>query len=52
MLHQELTAEKWQKLSFFDQMANVGAEIGRTINWKKKDEEKSKASFERGIRVT
>ena len=51
MLHKELTIEKWQKLSFFEQMANIGAEIGRAINWKKKDEEKSKASFERGLEL-
>jgi len=51
MLHQELTAEKWQKLSFFDQMANIGAEIGRAINWKEKDKEKSQASFERGLEL-
>ncbi len=50
-LHQELTQGKWQSLSFFYQMANVGAEIGRTINWKKKDAKKSTASFERGLEL-
>ena len=38
MLHQDLTKEKWQALSIFEQMANVGAEVGRAINWRKKDE--------------
>lgn len=51
MLHQELTKEKWQKLSFFDQMANIGAEIGRAINWAAKDVVKSEASFERGLEL-
>ena len=51
MLHQELTREKWQKLSFFDQMANIGAEMGRAINWKKKDTNKSMSSFERGLEL-
>ena len=36
----DLTKEKWQSLSFFYQMANIGAEIGRTITWKKKDLQK------------
>ena|SRR5580765_1459859 len=51
MLHQELTIEKWQKLSFFDQMANIGAEVGRAINWKKSDTHKSVSSFERGLEL-
>jgi len=51
VLHQDLTLEKWQKLSFFEQMANVGAEIGRAINWRQKDKEKSMAAFERGLEL-
>jgi hypothetical protein len=49
--HKELTIEKWQKLSFFEQMANIGAEIGRTENWRTKDKELSKAAFYRGIEL-
>lgn len=49
--HKELTKEKWQSLSFFDQMANVGAEIGRAINWKSKDLELSKSAFYRGVEL-
>lgn len=51
MLHQGLTIEKWEQVSLIDQMANIGAEIGRTINWREKDLEKSKASFERGLEL-
>lgn len=51
MLHQELTSEKWQKLSFFEQMANIGAEMGRSINWKEKDANKSTSAFERGLEL-
>ncbi len=28
--------ERWDQFSLVSQMANVGAEVGRTINWKKK----------------
>ena len=49
--HKELTEEKWQSLSFFEQMANVGAEIGRAINWRKKDMVMSNASLFRGIEL-
>ena len=49
--HKELTEEKWQSLSFFEQMANIGAEIGRAINWRKKDMAMSTASLYRGIEL-
>ncbi len=48
LLHKDLTEERWQKLNFFEQMANVGAEIGRAINWRK-DKSRSEAAFQRGM---
>lgn len=51
LLHRDLTREKWQSMDFLMQMANVGTEIGRTINWKLKDEEKSDSAFERGLEL-
>ena len=51
MLHKDLKKENWQKLLFFEQMANVGAEIGRTINWREKDVKISKTAFERGLEL-
>lgn len=50
-LNGNLTKEMWQKLNFFDQMANIGAEIGRAINWYLKDKQRSDASFERGLEL-
>lgn len=35
MFHTEL-ADRWHTFSIFEQMANIGAEVGRSINWKKK----------------
>lgn len=46
-----MTKETWEKNSFFMQMSNIGAEIGRTIIWKGKDVSKSKAAFERGLEL-
>ena len=34
--HQKLADGGWQKLSFFEQMANIGSEVERTIKWKGK----------------
>lgn len=28
---------RWKKYSIFEQMANIGAEVGRAINWRKKN---------------
>ncbi|MDI6603095.1 MAG: hypothetical protein QME57_03200 [Patescibacteria group bacterium] len=43
--------KRWQKLSFFEQMANIGSEIQRTINWRKKNLEYSKLAFERALEL-
>jgi len=51
MLHQGLTQEKWQKLSFLAQMGNVGSEIGRTINWLPKNQAQGQAAFDRGLEL-
>ncbi len=51
MLHKNLTKERWQKLSFIEQMANVGAEVGRAINCRGKDLDKSQKAFERAIEL-
>jgi len=50
-LHQDLTAERWQKLNIFEQMANIGAEIGRTLNWGKKSPPDSRMAFERALEL-
>ena len=50
--HKELSRGKWQKLSFFEQMANIGSEVERAINWRNKnDKEYSKMAFERALEL-
>lgn len=34
--HRELAGGRWRELTFAVQMANVGSEIERTINWNRK----------------
>lgn len=36
IFHTNLEA-RWNNFSLSEQMANIGAEIGRTINWRKKE---------------
>ncbi len=34
--HKELSRGRWQEFSFCQQMANVGSEVSRALNWKAK----------------
>lgn len=51
MIFNEQFKNRWFKFSLVEQMANIGSEIGRAINWKKKDNETSKIFFERGLEL-
>jgi hypothetical protein len=51
MISSEKFKDRWFRFSLIEQMANIGSEIGRAINWKNKDEKMSKASFERGLEL-
>lgn len=52
VIHKDLAAGRWAKLSFFEQMANVGSEIERTIKWKHKGNDKySQMAFERAFEL-
>ena len=34
--HKDLAKGRWGKLSFLEQMANIGSEVGRALNWRAK----------------
>ena len=45
-----ITLERWASMGLAEQMANVGAEVGRAINWKNKgNEELSRHAFYRAL---
>lgn len=47
-----MTAERWQKLSFFEQMANLGSEVERTIGWREKNNPQySDLAFDRSLEL-
>ncbi len=51
MFHADL-ADRWPTFSLFEQMANIGAEVGRTINWKRKArEEMSRNALYRALEL-
>ena len=35
--HKDLAAGRWSQLSFCEQMANIGSEVERALNWQKKN---------------
>ena len=35
--HKGLAAGRWNNLSFVEQMANIGSEVERAINWRRKN---------------
>lgn len=50
--HKNLAEGRWQTLSFFEQMANIGSEVERTIKWKEKaNDEYSRMAFERTLEL-
>lgn len=50
--HKQLAAGRWNTLSFFEQMANIGSEIERTITWvNKENTEYSRLAFERALEL-
>lgn len=38
--HKSLAAGRWAQMSLSEQMANVGSEISRALNWKRKNNER------------
>lgn len=50
--HKELAAERWTKMSFCEQMANVGSEVERAFNWKaKNNNDYSQKAVERALEL-
>ncbi len=50
--HKQLARGRWKKLSFVEQMANIGGEVERTIKWKNKEnKEYSQLAFERALEL-
>ena len=50
--HKELAEGGWGKLSFPEQMANIGSEVERTISWnKRKKPEHSQEAFFRALEL-
>lgn len=49
--HRTLAAGRWQSLSLFEQLGNVGSEISRAIRWRGKDTALSENAIERAFEL-
>jgi hypothetical protein len=50
--HSQLAAGRWTEMSFFEQMANIGSEVERTIKWKEKgNQEYSRLALGRALEL-
>ena len=51
--HRDLAGGRWERMSFLGQMANIGSEVERALNWQAKhDTEHSQKAFERALELT
>ena len=50
--HKDLAAGRWNELSFMEQMANIGSEVERALNWKNKNNTAySQKAYERALEL-
>jgi hypothetical protein len=50
--HKGLAAGRWGELSFFEQMANIGSEVERALNWQSKHNSLySQKAYERALEL-
>ena len=50
--HKELAAGRWDQLPFVEQMANIGSEVERALNWRAKNNAAySQQAFERALEL-
>lgn len=50
--HKEMAAGRWQAMSLMEQLANVGSEVSRALNWRaKQNADYSLLAFERALEL-
>jgi hypothetical protein len=49
--HKELSIRRWKRFNIAEQLANVGSEVFRTLDWKQKDKTTSWLAFERSLEL-
>ena len=51
-IHKDLAAGRWASLTFMEQMANIGSEVERALNWKERGNKSySDRAFDRALEL-
>jgi len=52
IIHKELASGRWFTMTLAEQLANIGSEVYRSINWfRKNDKERFQKAFERALEL-
>ncbi len=51
MIHSELAAGRWFKLTLMEQLGNIGSEVSRAIKWRGRDEKLFMGAIERALEL-
>ena len=51
MMHKDLAAGRWFELTLFEQLGNIGSEVGRAAHLKGKDDRRFQFAFERALEL-
>ncbi|MEW6606291.1 MAG: hypothetical protein AB1414_02390 [bacterium] len=49
--HKQLAQGRWFELTFFEQMGNIGTDVGRAITWRDKNIEYSQKAIDRALEL-
>lgn len=49
IIHKQLAAGRWFEMSFVEQMANIGSEVERALDFQKRNDERAMPAFERAL---
>ena len=50
--HKDLAKGRWGQLTFFEQMANIGSEVERSLNWRTRNQSAhAQRAFERALEL-
>lgn len=48
-MHKDFAAGRWWELSLYEQLGNVGSEVGRALRWRIRNPQIAQGAFERAL---
>ena len=50
-MHRDLASGRWWELSLYEQLGNVGSEVGRALRWRTRNPQIAQGAFERALEL-